>query len=195
MLNNIWNGKLKGVFSAIILLISAISSRVSSKTTTFLFINNINKSGRKIKVMKGLKYRYPKYIEVGSNVIIGKETTLTSENIETHHLLLEEGVSIGEHCTIDFSGGVIIRRYAHIAHNVLILTHDHGYDYRNTPSGKYLEIGENAFIGSNSIILHNVRLIGKKAVIGSGSVVTKEVPDYAIVAGNPARIINYVDHI
>ena len=81
---------------------------------------------------------------------------------------------------------------AHIAHNVLISTHDHGYDYRNKPTGKSLEIGEGAFIGSRSLILHNCNRIGKNAVIGTGSVVTKDVPDNAIVAGNPAKVIKYI---
>ena len=85
-----------------------------------------------------------------------------------------------------------IRENAHIAHHVLISTHDHGYDYRNTPIGKSLEIGEGAFIGSRSIILHNCNRIGKNAVVGAGSVVTKDVPDNAIAAGNPAQVIKYV---
>ena len=49
-------------------------------------------------------------------------------------------------------------------------------------------IREGCFIGVNAIILPNVTL-GKCAVVGAGSVVTKDVPDYAIVGGNPAKIL------
>jgi len=55
----------------------------------------------------------------------------------------------------------------------------------NLPKSK-LEIKDNVWIGARAIILGNVRTIGTGAIIGAGS-----VPDYAIVAGNPARIIRY----
>lgn len=60
----------------------------------------------------------------------------------------------------------------------------------NLPKSK-LEIKDNVWIGARAIILGNVRTIGTGAIIGAGSVVTKPVPDYTIVAGNPARIIRY----
>jgi maltose O-acetyltransferase len=54
-----------------------------------------------------------------------------------------------------------------------------------------LEICNDVWIGSRVIILGNVKRIGEGSIIGAGSVVTKPVPDYAVVAGNPARIIRY----
>lgn len=193
MIDKIWNKKLKGIFSAIILVLTILYEKTVNKITTLMVTSNINYAGKNIRIMKGCTYRYPNFIKIYDNVIIGKQTSLTSEGLETHSLELESGVSIGANCNIDFSGGILIRKNAHIAHNVLISTHDHGYDYRSYPVGKSLEIGENAFIGSKSIILHNCNYIGKYAVIGTGSVVTKDVPDYTIVAGNPAKIIKYVN--
>jgi len=49
-------------------------------------------------------------------------------------------------------------------------------------------IGQGAFIGFNSIVLPNVT-IGRNAVVGAHSVVTRDVPEYCVVAGNPAQII------
>lgn len=49
-------------------------------------------------------------------------------------------------------------------------------------------VGDNSVIGARSIILYNVS-IGKNALVAAGSVVTKNVPDYAIVGGNPAKVI------
>lgn len=56
---------------------------------------------------------------------------------------------------------------------------------------KEVVIGDDVLIAANSIILKGVK-IGKAAIVGAGSVVTKDVPPYAIVAGNPAKIVNYV---
>jgi virginiamycin A acetyltransferase len=56
---------------------------------------------------------------------------------------------------------------------------------------KGLLIGNDVFIGHNATIVPSVDKIGDGAVIGSGSVVTKDVPDFAIVAGNPAKLIRY----
>lgn len=55
-------------------------------------------------------------------------------------------------------------------------------------------ISDDAWIGLNAIILKGVK-IGKGAIVGAGSVVTKNVPDMAVVAGNPARIIKMLDEV
>lgn len=188
-----WNGKLTGLLGAVILGITILFEKVMNYFISFLVRHNIKKCGKNLKIHIGFVYRYPKYIEIGNNVIIGKHTTLSSEGLSTQYLKIESGVSIGNMNKIDFSGGITIRENAHIAHNVLISTHDHGYDYRNEPMGKPLEIGKNAFIGSHCIILHNVNYIGKNALVGTGAVVTKNVPDNAIVAGNPGKILKYVN--
>lgn len=58
------------------------------------------------------------------------------------------------------------------------------------PTAKPVVISRGAWVGASSTILHGVT-IGVGAVVGAGSVVTKDVPDYAIVAGNPAKLLRY----
>ena len=57
----------------------------------------------------------------------------------------------------------------------------------------YVEIGDGAFLGHGAVILPNVR-VGKRAVVGANSVVTRDVPDFSVVAGAPAKVIKLFSH-
>lgn len=79
--------------------------------------------------------------------------------------------------------------------NVTILTTNHEFEDPNTwihdqgvRDRKPVVIGDDVWIGANSIILPGIN-IGKGAIIGAGSVVTKDLPPFAIAVGNPARVI------
>jgi acetyltransferase-like isoleucine patch superfamily enzyme len=80
-----------------------------------------------------------------------------------------------------------------ITKGVILLCHDMGknYIYKRKHNNEFvgkIKIGNNCFIGMNSIILPNV-IIGNNVVIGAGSIVSKNIRDNVIVAGNPAKII------
>jgi acetyltransferase-like isoleucine patch superfamily enzyme len=86
-----------------------------------------------------------------------------------------------------------------ITHGVTFLTHDWSVNVVNSlHPEKHIEkfgkiiIKDNCFIGINSIILPNIT-IGPNAIVGAGSVVTKDVPPYTVVAGNPAKQICTID--
>lgn len=59
------------------------------------------------------------------------------------------------------------------------------------PSGHSLRIGHGVWVGNGANILAGCKTIGNGAVIGAGAVVTHDVPPYAIVVGNPAKILRY----
>lgn len=92
-------------------------------------------------------------------------------------------------------GEVIIGKNAQIAPNVSIYTAGHPIhpDSRNTgyEYGIPVSIGDNVWIGGNTVILPGVQ-IGDNVVIGAGSVVTKNIPDNMIAAGNPCRVIRSI---
>ena len=57
---------------------------------------------------------------------------------------------------------------------------------------KPVEIGDHAWIGAGATVLPGVR-VGRHAVVGAASVITKDVPDYAVAVGNPAKVIKMLD--
>ncbi len=110
---------------------------------------------------------------------------------------LKVGVSLhlGRDTLLDFTGGLRIGDRVTISDEAKIFTHTHyldgpAQDWRQEPiihSG--LVIADDAWIASSAIILESVSLIGEGAVVAAGSVVTRDVPAGAIVAGNPAKIL------
>ncbi|MCF4102169.1 N-acetyltransferase [Gillisia sp. M10.2A] len=117
---------------------------------------------------------------------------------------IQKGASIGKHCKISSHSficeGVHIADNVFIGHNVTFIndkfpraTNEDG-SQQTEEDWKCIEtyVEEGASIGSSATILCGVR-ISKKAIIGAGSVVTRDVPENAVVAGNPAKIIKYLD--
>lgn len=104
-------------------------------------------------------------------------------------ITIEDGVSIGPKVLLDGRKGLHIGKSAVIAYEAIIWTLNHDYnDINFCGKGAPVEIGEYAWICSRSIILPGIK-IGKGAVVASGAIVTKNVPDYAIVAGIPAKVV------
>ena len=106
-----------------------------------------------------------------------------------------------------FAPSVIVGRYVSIGKGVRVITQNHPIDHLSTHPYFYERalgvidrdllvpattvIGNDVWIGHNALVLPGCNRIGNGAIVGAGAVVTKPVPDYAIVAGNPARIIRY----
>ena len=92
-------------------------------------------------------------------------------------------ISYGTKLDKTYPRGIHIGEESYLASGAIIFTHDF---CRNLKTDTY--IGKKCFIGANAIIMAGVN-IGDMVIVGSGAVVTKDVPDKCIVAGNPAKII------
>jgi maltose O-acetyltransferase len=125
------------------------------------------------------------------------------ENVNIEHgadigikIEIGDNSGIGVNCIV---GEAKIGKDVMMGPDVVFLSGSHRFDDVSIPMRlqgyiKYceIEIGDDVWIGTRAIIMPAIK-IGKGAIIGAGSIITKDVPDYAIVAGNPAKIIRFRD--
>ena len=111
------------------------------------------------------------------------------------HVIIGKGCKFNWGTQIESMSEVIVGNYVLTAPNVHITDRNHEYHDVSTPIIKQdwyskgpLVIDDGCWIGTNAVIVGAIH-IGKNCVIGANSVVTKNVPDYSVVVGNPARIV------
>lgn len=114
------------------------------------------------------------------------------------HIIMGDKVKIGNHVSIMYNfvcmsrGGVVIEDNVSIAANTQILTNNHDEHDHRILLCKPVTVKKNAWIGAGVTILPGVT-IGENAIVGAGAVVTKDVPDNAVVVGVPAKVIKVVE--
>jgi acetyltransferase-like isoleucine patch superfamily enzyme len=138
----------------------------------------------------------PRSIAIGRNVIIRKGARLEAVSSDTGggpKLIIGDGTAIQFYFHCGAAGRVTIGRNVLMGGRVYITDHDHSYDEpglsaRESPRLKVapVEIGDGAFLGEGCVVLKGVR-IGRRAVVAANAVVTRDVPDYTVVAGVPAK--------
>ncbi len=133
--------------------------------------------GKHITIGYNVKISNPQHIEIGNSVFLGNNVTISTSDSGNFPVKIGNDVLI--------------------AQEVAILGDNHEFKGISVPirlqgEGKQgaIDIGDDVWIGAKSLILTGVS-IGQGAIVGAGSVVTKTVPPYAIVAGNPAKIIKH----
>ena len=103
-----------------------------------------------------------------------------------------KNVFINSNCLFMARGGITIEDDVQIAANVQLLTNNHDPYERQVLLCKPIIIQKGAWIGAGASIMPGIS-VGKHAIVGASAVVTKDVPDYAVVVGNPARVIKTLD--
>lgn len=121
------------------------------------------------------------FVEIQKNASIGKRCKISSHTFICEGVLIEDNVFIGHGVTF-------------INDSYPRATSDDGQLQTEADwKVEYTVVKRGASIGSGATILSNTS-VGENAIIGAGSVVTRDVPPNSIVAGNPARVLRYLEH-
>jgi sugar O-acyltransferase (sialic acid O-acetyltransferase NeuD family) len=130
------------------------------------------------KVVANTRHKFTNVIHNGAQ--LSSRASLGTGNMILHCAIVQAQTKIGSHCIINTGAQVdhdcVIEDYVHIGPGAIL-------------SGT-VSVGEGAFIGAGAVVIPGKK-IGSWSVVGAGSVVISDVPDGAVVVGNPARIIRY----
>lgn len=146
--------------------------------------------GRQVVFERGAMVFHPENIVLGENVYVGHYAILKAYHRNT--MEIGSGTWIGQMAFLHSAGGIVVGRDVGIGPRVTILTSAHELRDRGLPilnqdlSFAPVELGDGCDIGAGATLLPGVR-VGKGAQVGAGSVVTRNVPAYAVVSGVPAR--------
>ena len=112
--------------------------------------------------------------------------------VRPHMVKIGKRVTVMNGCLMMSAGGITIDDDALIAANVQLISNNHDLENRRIITCKPVHICRKAWVGAGATILPGVT-VGENAVVGAGSVVTKDVAPNTIVAGNPAKYIKKVE--
>jgi len=134
---------------------------------------------------------------LSQKIILGRNTMICSyTTIETAGgtIILGDNIIVGEYSTIQGQGDVILEDNVLLASHVHFISNDHTYTDIDIPIkyqpnvSKKIIVKQDTWIGINVTVLSGVT-IGKHCIIGSGSIVKNDVPDYSVAVGSPAKVV------
>lgn len=151
-----------------------VLGKVSKNIRRFLCCKLFAEAGGKLNVEQGAYFGNGKDIKVGNEVGLGKNFKMLNRTLQ-------------------------MGSYIMMGEDVLFLGGNHGHERTDIPMGHQggntektpLVVEDDVWFGARVIILPGCKHIGKGVIVGAGAVVTKDIPDYAIVGGNPAKILKY----
>lgn len=149
--------------------------------------------GNRTKIIGGFNIKLEYDIQFRPDMLISCNKNAKME--------IMSGVDVGARSRILAGKKIIIEKNVLTGPNVFISDQDHKYDKIGIPikeqgvvikKGDGIRIKEGSWIGTNAVIIGNIE-IGKGCVIGANSVVTKNIPDYSVAVGIPAKVIKKYD--
>lgn len=139
------------------------------------------------------------YVGTGTTILTGSRIQLYPIEGKMPKIVFGENCYIGYHNTFLAAADIVIGNEVLMASNILVSSENHSTDpesvtpYMNQPlKASSVHIGDGTWLGEGVMVMAGVT-IGKKCVIGGGSVVTRDIPDYCIAVGSPARVVKIYD--
>jgi acetyltransferase-like isoleucine patch superfamily enzyme len=137
------------------------------------------------------------------DVVLGEGVSLVGTVVPVELVTYTLGrIEIGNHTFINYGSSIAARAlvqigsYCHLGHYTFVMDNDQHdvVSHTELPRSDPVIIEDHVWIGSKAVILPGVR-IGSRAVIGAGSIVTKDIPPRCVAAGNPARVLRYLTEL
>ena len=128
------------------------------------------------------------YNQIGENSVVNNQLTV----VLPKNVTIGSGVTVMNGALMMAAGGITIEDNVMIAANVQLISNNHDPYDRQILTCKPVLIKYGAWVGAGATILPGVT-IGKYAIIGANSVVNKDIPDYAVAVGSPAKVVKYLD--
>ncbi|MCC7125457.1 MAG: acyltransferase [Acidobacteria bacterium] len=175
----------------------------------------LGRVGRNVVFGVNVTLRHPHKIQIGDNVVIDDQCCLDAKGIDNQGLLIGNGVFVGRNTILSCKNGdIIIEDHANIGFNCEIFSAsrvrvgksilmaaytylvggDHLYDRVDIPvleqgrTARGIDVGDGVWLGTH-VVVTDGSTIGRDAIIGAGAVVVGEVPEFAIAAGIPAKVM------
>ena len=128
------------------------------------------------------------YNQIGENSIVYNQLTVVCPK----NVKIGKNVTVMNGALMMSAGGITLEDNVLIAANVQLISNNHDPYDRYVITCKPILIKEGAWVGAGATILPGVT-VGKHAIIGANSVVSKDIPDYAVAVGCPAKVIKYLE--
>ena len=171
--------------------------RFSSHGTGAFRAEELASCGAHVVFEEGVRVFHPETVHLGENVYVGHDTILKGY-YQGAGMHIGDDTWIGQQCFFHSAGGLRIGRGVGIGPGVKIITSTHedpgpGLAIMEGPiSFRPVEIGDGTDLGVGATILPGVT-IGRGVQVGAGAVVAEDLPDFAVAAGVPARVLRYRD--
>lgn len=146
----------------------------------------------------------PRAIHIGSGVLVGRQATLSvgygvdDPHLPERALVIGDRTVLGARVSITAHTSITIGEAVFFGQSVFVTDASHGYQDPTRPIGEQfgqhqpVSIGSGSWIGHGAVILPGT-VIGRNVVVAAGAIVRGEVEDFAVVAGNPARVVRRLE--